>query len=68
MEWSGSNSGSKLKLNPCFDVKGNLPTNLLLDFDLSRSFVPQGNSKTLEVIRGFAFLTGDQSPCRSRNR
>ncbi|WP_146106300.1 DUF4382 domain-containing protein [Aureicoccus marinus] len=55
MEWSGSNSGSKLKLNPCFDVKGNLPTNLLLDFDLSRSFVPQGNSKTLEVIRGFAF-------------
>ncbi len=52
---SGSSSGIKLKLDPGFDVEGNFPTDLLLDFDVSRSFVPQGNSMTLEGINGFTF-------------
>ena len=52
---SGASSGIKLKLRPGFEVEGGFPTDLLLDFDVSRSFVPQGNSMTLEGISGFTF-------------
>ena len=52
---SGSSSGIKLKLSPAVVVDGAIPTDLLLDFDVSRSFVPQGNSMTLEGITGFIF-------------
>lgn len=52
---SGSSSGIKLKLRPGIEVENGLPTDLLLDFDVSRSFVPQGNSMTLEGINGFTF-------------
>ena len=52
---SGSSSGIKLKLSPAVVVDGAIPTDLLLDFDVSRSFVAQGNSMTLEDITGFIF-------------
>lgn len=52
---SGSSSGIKLKLRPAVVVDGAIPTDLLLDFDVSRSFVAQGNSMTLEGINGFIF-------------
>lgn len=52
---SGSSSGIKLKLRPSVVVDGAIPTDLLLDFDVSRSFVAQGNSMTLEGINSFIF-------------
>lgn len=52
---SGSSSGIKLKLSEGVLVDGEIPTDLLLDFDVSRSFIPQGNSMTLEGINAFNF-------------
>lgn len=52
---SGAQSGLKIKVNPPVYVQGGLTAELLLDFDISRSFVMQGNIDTPAGIKGVSF-------------
>lgn len=52
---SGSQSGIKVKVTPVITVTEGLTTELLLDFDLSKSFVVRGNPSTPAGINGFNF-------------
>ncbi len=52
---SGAQSGIKVFIKPSIEVAGGLTTELLLDFDVSRSFLVQGNPKTPAGIKGFQF-------------
>jgi hypothetical protein len=52
---SGSSSGLKIFISPSIQVTSELSTDVLLDFDLSRSFTPQGSSKNMSEISGFHF-------------
>jgi len=52
---SGQQTGIKIFINPGLTVSGGLTSELLLDFDLSRSFVVQGNPNTPSGIKGFHF-------------
>ena len=49
---SGEASGIKIFINPEIVVSGGLTTDLLLDFNVSKSFVPQGSG---DDITGFNF-------------
>lgn len=49
---SGEQTGIKVFIKPAIEVTGGLTAELLLDFDVSRSFVPQGDS---ENPNGFHF-------------
>jgi len=51
---SSMQSGLKVFVNPDLSVTGGLTTELLLDFDVSKSFVPKGNIK-LSSFNGFNF-------------
>lgn len=50
---SGSQSGIKIFIKPSIEVAGGLTSELLLDFDVAQSFVPQGNTK--DGYNGFIF-------------
>ncbi len=50
---SGSQTGLKLLVEPSLVISEGLTEELLIDFDLSRSFVLQGNPFTPAGIRGF---------------
>ncbi|MCM4166324.1 hypothetical protein KCTC52924_03254 [Arenibacter antarcticus] len=52
---SGAQSGIKIFIKPGLEVKGGLSADLLLDFDVSSSFVAKGNSEDLNNITGFNF-------------
>ena len=52
---SGAQTGLKIFINPSIEVVGGLTAELLLDFDVSRSFIPQGNMDTPAGIKGFNF-------------
>ncbi len=52
---SGAQSGVKLFVNPAIEVFEGLTAELLLDFDLSRSFVALGNPFLPGGLRGFKF-------------
>ncbi|NND79166.1 MAG: DUF4382 domain-containing protein [Maribacter sp.] len=52
---SGQQSGIKVFIKPGIEVRGGLTADLLLDFDVSRSFVPKGNRNDLSGIKGFNF-------------
>lgn len=52
---SGSQTGIKVFVKPSIEVAGGLTTELLLDFDVSKSFVVQGNPSTVAGIKGFHF-------------
>ncbi|HUH47301.1 MAG TPA: DUF4382 domain-containing protein [Arenibacter sp.] len=52
---SGEQSGIKIFIKPGITVAGNLSADLLLDFDVSRSFVAKGNIKDPAGITGFNF-------------
>ncbi|MBI3544277.1 MAG: DUF4382 domain-containing protein [Deltaproteobacteria bacterium] len=52
---SGSETGIKVNLTPAIHVTGQLSSDLLLDFDLAKSFVPQGGGHTIDGISGFHF-------------
>lgn len=52
---SGSSSGMKIFVSPEINVEGGLTSELLLDFDVSRSFVPKGDYKNIEDLKGFNF-------------
>lgn len=52
---SGASSGLKVFIAPAVKITTQASTDILLDFDLSRSFVPQGNLKSSNGITGFNF-------------
>jgi hypothetical protein len=52
---SGSQTGIKIFINPSVTVAGGLTSELLLDFDLSRSFVMRGNMDHSAGVNGFIF-------------
>jgi hypothetical protein len=52
---SGSKTGIKIFIDPPIRVVGGLTTELVLDFDVSQSFVVQGNPYTPAGIKGFLF-------------
>jgi len=52
---SGAQTGIKIFMKPPLQVAGGLTTDVLLDFDLSRSFVLKGNTKSPAGIKGFNF-------------
>lgn len=51
---SGSTSGLKVFISPPIKITTSLSTDLLIDFDMARSFVPQGNTKANQIT-GFHF-------------
>lgn len=52
---SGAKSGMKIFIKPGIQVGGGLTSELLLDFDVSKSFKPRGNPNNPSDIRGFIF-------------
>ena len=52
---SGEQTGIKVFINPGLTVVGGLSADLLLDFDVSKSFVAKGNTKVEGGITGFNF-------------
>jgi hypothetical protein len=52
---SGSQTGIKVFISPAILVQGGLTSELLLDFDLSRSFVMRGNMSHSAGVNGFIF-------------
>ncbi|MCM4164481.1 MULTISPECIES: DUF4382 domain-containing protein [unclassified Arenibacter] len=52
---SGEQTGIKVFIKPGITVAGNLSADLLLDFDVSKSFIAKGNIKDLAGITGFNF-------------
>ncbi|MDA3817241.1 MAG: DUF4382 domain-containing protein [Prolixibacteraceae bacterium] len=51
----GSASGIKILINPSVVVTSDTTSQVLLDFDVSQSFVVQGNPNTPAGIKGFIF-------------
>ncbi len=51
----GAQTGIKVFINPSIEVTSDTVTELLLDFDVSQSFVVQGNPNTPAGINGFIF-------------
>ncbi|MCK0145752.1 DUF4382 domain-containing protein [Arenibacter sp. F26102] len=52
---SGEQTGIKIFIKPGIVVKGGLSADLLLDFDVSKSFVAKGGGSNLGSITGFNF-------------
>ncbi|MCK5441481.1 MAG: carboxypeptidase regulatory-like domain-containing protein, partial [Maribacter sp.] len=52
---SGEQTGIKVFIKPGLVVEGGLTADLLLDFDVSKSFVPKGNINDFAGITGFNF-------------
>jgi hypothetical protein len=51
----GQQTGIKIFISPGLIVQGGLTSELLLDFDLSNSFLMQGNMESPAGIKGFHF-------------
>lgn len=52
---SGKQTGIKIFIEPAIQVEGGLTSNLLLDFDISKSFILKGNLNTPAGVKGFNF-------------
>ncbi len=52
---SGEQTGIKVFIEPGLTVTGGLSADLLLDFDVSRSFVAKGSTNRVDGINGFNF-------------
>lgn len=52
---SGDRTGIKVFIEPSLVIEGGITSELLLDFDLSRSFVLRGNPNSPAGINGFIF-------------
>ena len=52
---SGAQTGIKVFMEPALQVVGGLTSEIVLDFDLDRSFVLKGNMNTPAGIKGFNF-------------
>lgn len=61
---SGSASGLKIKIAPELVVESGVESEVLLDFDVSKSFIVQGNMNTPAGIKGFIFKPVIRAMCQ----
>ncbi len=61
---SGSSSGLKIKISPELVVESGIESEVLLDFDVSKSFMVQGNMNTPAGIKGFMFKPVIRAMCQ----
>lgn len=61
---SGSSSGLKIKINPALVIESGVESEVVLDFDVSKSFVTQGNMKSMMGIKGFLFKPVLRAVCQ----
>lgn len=52
---SGAQTGIKIFIDPAVEVAGGLTAELILDFNVSKSFIVQGNPNSPAGIKGFIF-------------
>jgi hypothetical protein len=52
---SAAQSGLKIFIKPAIQIQGGLTSELLLDYDIAKSFNTQGNYKSKSGIKGFHF-------------
>ncbi len=52
---SSSQSGLKIKIEPSLVVEDGVTNEVLIDFDVSKSFIVQGNANSKAGIKGFTF-------------
>jgi hypothetical protein len=60
---SGSTSGIKIKITPELLIESGVESTIVLDFDVSKSFIVQGNPKTPAGIKGFLFKPSLRAMC-----
>lgn len=61
---SGSTSGIKIKITPQLLIESGVESTILLDFDVSKSFIVQGNPKTPAGVKGFLFKPVLRAMCQ----
>lgn len=61
---SGNSSGLKIKISPELEIENGVESEVLLDFDVSKSFVMQGNMNTPAGIKGFLFKPVIRAMCQ----
>jgi hypothetical protein len=61
---SGSTSGIKITITPELLVESGVESTILLDFDVSKSFIVQGNPKTPAGVKGFLFKPVLRAVCQ----
>jgi len=61
---SGSSSGLKVKISPALVIVDGVESEVVLDFDVSKSFVVQGNVKSVKGIKGFLFKPVLRAVCQ----
>ncbi len=60
----GSASGLKIKITPNLVIESGVESEVILDFDVSKSFVAQGNVKSKNGIKGFIFKPVLRAVCQ----
>lgn len=61
---SGTSSGLKIKITPDLVIESGVESEVLLDFDVSKSFITQGNMKSPHGIKGFLFKPVLRAVCQ----
>lgn len=61
---SGTSSGLKIKISPELVIESGIDSEVLLDFDVSKSFITQGNMNTMHGIKGFLFKPVLRAVCQ----
>ncbi len=61
---SGSTSGIKITITPELLIESGVESTILLDFDVSKSFIVQGNPKTPAGVKGFLFKPVLRAMCQ----
>ncbi|MDD2307541.1 MAG: DUF4382 domain-containing protein [Prolixibacteraceae bacterium] len=61
---SGFASGLKIKMTPNLVIESGVESEVILDFDVSKSFVVQGNMKAKNGIKGFIFKPVLRAVCQ----
>jgi hypothetical protein len=54
----------KIKISPALEIESGVESEVLLDFDVSKSFVVQGNPKKPAGIKGFIFKPVLRAMCQ----
>lgn len=60
----GTSSGLKIKITPALVIESGVESEVVLDFDVSKSFVAQGNIKAKNGIKGFIFKPVLRAVCQ----
>ena len=61
---SGSASGLKIRITPNLVIESGVESEVILDFDVSKSFIAQGNLKAKNGVKGFIFKPVLRAVCQ----